>query len=69
MMLRYYVIFHYTLKNHYISCIPRYAEHGEPLHVIRYAVGQYYEPHVDYFEEEFSLVNGGQRIATMLMYL
>ncbi|RZB60729.1 putative prolyl 4-hydroxylase 10 isoform B, partial [Glycine soja] len=50
-----------------VTFIP--IEHGEPLHVIRYAVGQYYEPHVDYFEEEFSLVNGGQRIATMLMYL
>ncbi|KAK8944212.1 hypothetical protein KSP39_PZI008133 [Platanthera zijinensis] len=32
-------------------------------------VGQKYEPHYDYFLDEFNTKNGGQRIATILMYL
>ncbi|KAL5122541.1 putative prolyl 4-hydroxylase 10 [Glycine soja] len=32
-------------------------------------VGQYYDPHYDYFIDDFNIENGGQRIATMLMYL
>ena len=30
---------------------------------------QKYEPHFDYFHDEENVKNGGQRIATMLMYL
>ncbi|KAK9713062.1 hypothetical protein RND81_06G000600 [Saponaria officinalis] len=44
-------------------------EHGEGLQVLHYEVGQKYEPHFDYFLDEFNTVNGGQRIATVLMYL
>ncbi|KAL2330608.1 hypothetical protein Fmac_018189 [Flemingia macrophylla] len=32
-------------------------------------VGQKYEPHDDYFLDEFNTKNGSQRIATVLMYL
>ncbi|XP_027347974.1 probable prolyl 4-hydroxylase 10 [Abrus precatorius] len=44
-------------------------EHGEGLQVLHYEVGQKYEPHFDYFMDEFNTKNGGQRIATVLMYL
>lgn len=45
------------------------VEHGEGLQVLHYEVGQKYEPHFDYFLDEFNTQNGGQRIATVLMYL
>ncbi|XAR61608.1 Procollagen-proline dioxygenase [Bertholletia excelsa] len=45
------------------------VEHGEGLQVLHYEVGQKYEPHFDYFLDEFNTKNGGQRIATLLMYL
>ncbi|KAL1542866.1 putative prolyl 4-hydroxylase 3 [Salvia divinorum] len=45
------------------------VEHGEGLQVLHYEVGQKYEPHFDYFVDEFNTRNGGQRIATLLMYL
>ncbi|WVZ22187.1 hypothetical protein V8G54_000731 [Vigna mungo] len=45
------------------------VEHGEGLQVLHYEVGQKYEPHLDYFMDNVNTKNGGQRIATMLMYL
>ncbi|XVE81095.1 hypothetical protein DITRI_Ditri15bG0035700 [Diplodiscus trichospermus] len=45
------------------------AEHGELIQVLRYEKGQFYKPHHDYFSDTFNLKRGGQRIATMLMYL
>ncbi|CAL9176017.1 probable prolyl 4-hydroxylase 3 [Musa acuminata AAA Group] len=45
------------------------VEHGEGLQVLHYEVGQKYEPHYDYFVDEFNTRNGGQRLATLLMYL
>ncbi|KAM0942262.1 putative procollagen-proline 4-dioxygenase [Dioscorea sansibarensis] len=45
------------------------VEHGEGLQILHYEVGQKYEPHFDYFQDEFNTKNGGQRIATVLMYL
>lgn len=45
------------------------VEHGEGLQVLHYEEGQKYEPHYDYFQDEFNTRNGGQRIATVLMYL
>ncbi|KAH1244213.1 putative prolyl 4-hydroxylase 3 [Glycine max] len=44
-------------------------ENGEGLQILHYEVGQKYEPHYDYFLDEFNTKNGGQRIATVLMYL
>ncbi|KAF1860686.1 hypothetical protein Lal_00000099 [Lupinus albus] len=35
----------------------------------RYEKNQYYRPHHDYFSDTFNLKRGGQRVATMLMYL
>ncbi|KAI5684023.1 hypothetical protein M9H77_05251 [Catharanthus roseus] len=45
------------------------VENGEGLQVLHYEVGQKYEPHYDYFLDEYNTQNGGQRIATVLMYL
>lgn len=44
-------------------------ENGEGIHILHYSVGQKYEPHFDYFVDPFNTKNGGQRMATMLMYL
>ncbi|XP_057533298.1 probable prolyl 4-hydroxylase 3 [Amaranthus tricolor] len=45
------------------------VEHGEGLQILHYEEGQKYEPHYDYFLDEFNTKNGGQRTATVLMYL
>ncbi|KAK9755104.1 hypothetical protein RND81_01G002600 [Saponaria officinalis] len=45
------------------------VEHGEGLQILHYEEGQKYEPHYDYFLDDFNTKNGGQRIATVLMYL
>lgn len=46
-------------------------EHGEGLQVLHYEHGQQYRPHHDSFRDDVNLQqdNGGQRIATILMYL
>lgn len=46
-------------------------ENGESLQILRYVDGQKYEPHTDYFHDKVNTnpSNGGQRIATVLMYL
>ncbi|GLT35002.1 hypothetical protein SLA2020_094870 [Shorea laevis] len=44
-------------------------EHGEGFQVLHYEIGQKYDAHFDYFLDEFNTKNGGQRMATMLMYL
>lgn len=45
------------------------VENGELIQVLRYEKEQYYKPHHDYFSDTFNIKRGGQRIATMLMYL
>ncbi|THU70778.1 hypothetical protein C4D60_Mb08t28590 [Musa balbisiana] len=45
------------------------AENGELIQVLRYEASQFYRPHHDYFSDTFNLKRGGQRVATMLMYL
>ena len=46
-------------------------ENGESLQILRYVDGQKYEPHTDYFHDKVNVnpSHGGQRIATVLMYL
>ncbi|XP_044500400.1 prolyl 4-hydroxylase 1 isoform X1 [Mangifera indica] len=44
-------------------------ENGELIQVLRYEKDQYYKPHHDYFADTYNLKRGGQRIATVLMYL
>ncbi|KAM7486391.1 hypothetical protein LguiA_002400 [Lonicera macranthoides] len=45
------------------------VENGELIQVLRYEKNQFYRPHHDYFSDTFNLKRGGQRVATMLMYL
>jgi prolyl 4-hydroxylase len=50
------------------------VENGEPLQVLHYEVGAEYKPHHDYFDaaqagNDRVLAMGGQRIATVVMYL
>lgn len=49
-------------------------ENGETLHVLRYEKGEEYKPHYDYFSMNTiggaaAYERGGQRIATLIMYL
>lgn len=49
-------------------------EHGEPLQILHYLPGGEYRPHYDYFDpaqpgNEQVLAQGGQRVATLVMYL
>ncbi|KAB7767843.1 2OG-Fe(II) oxygenase [Xanthomonas maliensis] len=50
------------------------VEHGEGLQVLRYATGAEYRPHYDYFDPDAPgtpplLRAGGQRVASLVMYL
>ncbi|XP_019066714.2 prolyl 4-hydroxylase 1 isoform X2 [Solanum lycopersicum] len=45
------------------------VENGELIQVLRYEKNQFYRAHHDYFSDSFNVKRGGQRIATMLMYL
>ena len=50
------------------------VEQGEGLQVLRYRPGAEYKPHYDYFDPERRgtrgiLANGGQRVASLVMYL
>ncbi|HUN90713.1 MAG TPA: 2OG-Fe(II) oxygenase [Burkholderiaceae bacterium] len=50
------------------------VERGEPIQVLNYGPGAQYRPHFDYFDpalpgNEKVLQMGGQRIATLVMYL
>ncbi len=49
-------------------------EHGEGIQILRYPVGAEYRPHFDYFPPEHPgsakhMAKGGQRVATLVMYL
>jgi prolyl 4-hydroxylase len=50
------------------------VENGEGLQILNYRVGQEYRPHYDYFPPGLAgsavhLRNGGQRVATLVLYL
>lgn len=55
----------------HITMIPE--ENGESLQILHYVNGQQYEPHWDYFIDKSGKnadpAHGGQRVATVLMYL
>lgn len=53
----------------HVTMIPE--ENGESLQILKYINGQKYEPHTDYFHDSVNSdpAHGGQRIATVLMYL
>ncbi|KAG2482129.1 hypothetical protein HYH03_018915 [Edaphochlamys debaryana] len=45
------------------------VENGEGIQVLRYQKAQKYDPHHDYFSFKSADLNGGNRMATVLMYL
>jgi prolyl 4-hydroxylase len=50
------------------------VENGEPIQILHYLPGGEYKPHFDYFDPKLQgnekvLAMGGQRIATLIMYL
>jgi prolyl 4-hydroxylase len=42
---------------------------GQGMQVLRYSQGQGYKPHFDYFFNKDGISNGGNRLATVLMFL
>ena len=44
-------------------------DHGEGIQILRYEKDQKYDPHFDYFQDDENIKHGGQRVATVLMYL
>ncbi|EPS58495.1 hypothetical protein M569_16319, partial [Genlisea aurea] len=46
-----------------------FLENGEGLQVLHYDLDQKYGDHQDYFDDPANLARGGNRIATVLMYL
>lgn len=55
-----------------LSLLP--VENGEPITILRYAPGDEYLPHADYYDPKHpgsaaGLARGGQRVATFLAYL
>jgi prolyl 4-hydroxylase len=39
------------------------------MQILHYTEGQKYEPHFDYFQDQENVKHGGQRVATVLLYL
>ncbi|MBN2647846.1 MAG: 2OG-Fe(II) oxygenase [Thiotrichales bacterium] len=50
------------------------STHGEPLQILKYAIGAEYKPHLDYFDpklyqNQYSVPRCGNRVATIILYL
>ncbi|GBF91300.1 hypothetical protein Rsub_03620 [Raphidocelis subcapitata] len=45
------------------------ASNGEPFHILRYNPKEEYTAHFDSFHDQVNVQNGGQRIATVILYL
>jgi prolyl 4-hydroxylase len=69
-------------ENELIRCLERRiselieypVENGEPIQILHYLPGAEYKPHYDYFDvaqpgSEKVMATGGQRVATLVMYL
>lgn len=44
-------------------------ENGETLHILEYSKTEQYRPHFDTFTDDVNVKRGGQRVATVLVYL
>lgn len=63
-----------ALENRIARMLMMPVENGEGFQILRYQIGQEYKPHYDYFDPKFpgsikALERGGQRVATVLVYL
>jgi len=45
------------------------VENGETMYLLRYEEGQEYKAHHDYFSDKANIERGGNRVATVVMYL
>jgi prolyl 4-hydroxylase len=62
------------LEARFASLMNAPVENGEGLQVLHYEIGQEYRPHFDYFPpgqagSNVHLASGGQRVATLIVYL
>jgi len=62
------------LENRIAELVQYPVANGEPIQILHYEPGGEYKPHFDYFDpkqpgNEQVLMQGGQRIATLIMYL
>lgn len=62
------------IENRISELVQYPLENGEPIQILHYEPGGEYKPHFDYFDpkqpgNEVVLTQGGQRIATLIMYL
>ncbi|CAM6126764.1 unnamed protein product [Calypogeia fissa] len=58
-----------TIEDKIASWTFLHPDNGEAMQILKYEYGQKYEPHFDYFHDKYNQVQGGHRIATVLMYL
>jgi prolyl 4-hydroxylase len=63
-----------TIENRIAELVGWPVENGEGLQILRYGIGGEYKPHFDYFNkdkpgEAKQMEVGGQRIATLVLYL
>jgi prolyl 4-hydroxylase len=63
-----------TIERRIAELVQIPVDRGEPLQILHYQPGGEYKPHFDYFDpaqpgNEGVLLHGGQRIATLVMYL
>lgn len=63
-----------TIEKRIATLVGWPEDRGEDLQILRYAPGAEYQPHYDYFDESKPgapslLARGGQRLATLVMYL
>ncbi|MES2298396.1 MAG: 2OG-Fe(II) oxygenase [Pseudomonadota bacterium] len=63
-----------TLDRRIAALMDMPVENGEGLQILNYQVGGEYKPHFDYFPPELAgsaphLARGGQRVATLIVYL
>jgi len=59
----------YYVKDRFFLLLLLSIDQVEGLQVLQYKESEKYEPHYDYFHDAYNTKNGGQRIATVLMYL
>lgn len=57
------------LDGHFLTVEVSRSENAESMQVLRYEIGQKYDAHFDYFHDKNNVKRGGQRFATVLMYL
>lgn len=63
-----------SIEQRIAEILQRPIDYAEGLQILRYQIGQEYQPHFDYFDPALKstpvvIQTGGQRVATVIMYL